>query len=495
MVNWISKINFKAKDLLSDKIIDVFDFEPKKWINIFYCPNWFWKSTLFRILKEIFSFDSEFLVNIPSIKIDWFYLYSIIIDLNIWDEKYSLEYKYRADKEKLERMFETDVLVKKIYDQYKRFNDKEKKSFMDSRISPSSLNRYAFINSDRILSADWDWSSIIDSHRDWKIRWVLFDYVLWMKFEESEEENLKKLNASYYFCKNEYNLERAKKELSKMWKNEKDFWLFSVEQKEKMEELWNFQNDFQELNISMVDLNHAMNKLSCILKEIKWKMEFSDLEKVIIYEVDNLKSIKDCYEKNLENTKLELDIKIEEYKDWVQKDQIEYIKLRKDIERIEKENKLLEEEYRKYSDKKEKNRKTFICYYKEFLKSLGYEKCDFNLDKLELKIKNIENASEATLKMCRLLFFVSLLKLKSENYKIRNLWIWFYDWVLDWVWYDKIISLLQVIKEINMQTFYFIPKLTDQNDFDSFENKLIELEKNKEIKLYERWANKKIFSK
>lgn len=494
MVNRISKINVKAKNILSDELIDIFDFEPKKWINIFYCPNWFWKSTLFKVIKEILSFDSSNELNIPTINIDWYHIYSILVELNIWSEKFPLKYVYKESKQQLERKFEIEDLIKKIYNQTKR-TIKEEKSFMDSRTSPASLNRYSFINSDRILSSDWNRSSIIDSHRDWKIKWVLFDYILWMKFENSEEENLKNLNASYYFCKNEHNIKKYKNELTKMWKDKKDFWLFSVEQEEKMKELWDYQNDFQELNISIVDLNYAINKLNNILEEIEWKEAFNDLEKVVVEELNNLNQIKDFCEENLRNNKIDLDIKLEEYKDWVQNDQIQYIKLKKDIEDLEEKNKSLKMIYKKYSDKKEKNRKDFESTYKSFLKELDLENCEFDIDELKLDINNIENASEATLKICRILFFLSLQKLKSDDDKIKNLWIWFYDWVLDWVWYDKIINLLQITKWITMQTFYFVPKLVDSKDTDPFENKLIDLEKKWEIKLYKKWDNEKIFSK
>ena len=498
MVNWISKINIKAKHILSDKIIDVFNFEPKKWINIFYCPNWFWKSTLFKILKEVFSFDGEFLYDIPYIEIDWFHLYSITIDFNIWDKRYPLVYEYKNDRQLLERKFDVEDLVKKIYNQKEIIKNKEKdkKSFMDSRTTAASLNRYWFINSDRILSTDWNWSSIIDSHKDWKAKWVLFDYILWMELGTEWTGDVPNLNSAYYFCKNEYKINQYKKELAKWQKDDKKkFWLFEQEQQEKMRDLSGFEDDLREMNIATMDLSHAIYKLQLLLQEIKWKEEFSDFEIIINEELQNLNSIKDEYEKHMEDNRSILKDKIDEYKDWIESEEIKYVKLTKDIEDLEKENLYLNPAYDKYKKKQNNNRKDFNKIYKQLLKDLNYEKCDYDLDELKIKVDKIVNASEATLKICRILFFISLQKLKSENDKIRNLWIWFYDWVLDWVWYDKIMKLLQITKWFNVQTFYFIPKLVDWNDVDSFENKLIELYKSNEIKLYEKWDKEKIFSK
>ncbi len=496
MINRISQINVKAKHVLSWEIIDIFNFSPIKWINIFYCPNGYWKSTLFKYLKEILSFDTnDILDDVPHIEVEWYFLYSIFITLNIWKEQFNLEYKYKEDKKQLVRLYDPQELIKKIYKQNPNLKENDKKNFMDKRTSPASLNRYSFINSDRIMSSDGFWSWIIDSHKDWKIKWVLFDYILWMTIEKTEIKNSEILNASYYFCKNEYLINKHKEELKKVdiWK--KDFWLFADEQREKITELRWYENDFQELNIATIDLNHAINKLTSMLNEIRWKKEFEDFEKIINLELINLTNIKDEYISMLDENRNELNNKIDEYKDRIQTNQIEYVKLEKEIEKMEKENLNLEPQYKKYLEKKELNRKNFMSIYKDLLNQFWFQWCEIKLDELKLDVRWINNSSEATSKICRLLFFIALQKLKKESDLVRNLWIWFYDWVLDWVWYDKIYKIFQTTQTFNVQSFYFIPKLIDWIDPDPFKNKLIELEKKWNLKLFNTWNKDKIFSK
>jgi hypothetical protein len=70
MDNMIKSIDFFAIDILSKKEVKTFSFQPIFGVNVFYCPNGYGKSSLFRILREVFRLEEAPTFPFEKIKIE-----------------------------------------------------------------------------------------------------------------------------------------------------------------------------------------------------------------------------------------------------------------------------------------------------------------------------------------------------------------------------------------------------------------------------------------
>lgn len=491
MENAIKSIRFFATDILSKQEVEVFSFQPIIGVNVFYCQNGFWKSSLFRILREVFRLEESLTLPFEKIKIEWYSFSKITIVLSIKETEFVLEYRLNEQTGKWDRMANQDtidMLINDVFNQKISDNEIERKSFMDKRITVPSLNRFVFCSNDRIISNDSKDSDIIDSHRDWKAKWVLFDYILGTDFHVGQESTVQSMQNVYKFLKNEYSIQELNKGIEKNKWNEKEFGLFSPIQEEKMEEIKKKQGLFQTSNIALIDLEYALDKLSKLLSDVWDKEEYSDLRKVMEEEYENLESFRDECQNRYSDVALELDNTIKEYSDWIDTVYSQETRDTKEIQKLERENSYLKSYHESYSQIINTNRDKFKWFFYSFLDGFNYQNCSVDLDTLKLDISDIEDYSEATLKICRISFLLALLLYKKENDSAKNLWIWFFDWLLDWVWYEKIQKLIELMENLGIQVFFFIPKLISDWNKDEF---FAFLSQNENIKLFPtEWKNK-----
>lgn len=494
MDNMIKSIDFFAIDILSKKEVKTFSFQPIFGVNVFYCPNGYGKSSLFRILREVFRLEEAPTFPFEKIKIEWYNFSRITVLLSIDEVEFKLEYKLNEKTRKWARIVDQntiDIFISKVYNQKISDNEIEKKSFMDKRITIPSLNRFVFCSNDRIISNDSKDSDVIDSHRDWKAKWVLFDYILGTNFQADSESTVQSMQNVYKFLKNEYSIQELNKGIEKNKWDKKDFWLFSPIQEEKIQEIHIKQVLFQDSDIALIDLKYALDKLSELLTDVWDKKEYSDLRTVIEEEYRNLSTFKEECQNRYTSMALELKTTIQEYSDWIDTTYSQETRDIKEIEKLEKENNLLEKYHEAYLEIISPNREKFLLFFYTFLRTFNYQNCIVDLDTLKLNISNIEDYSEATLKICRICFLLSLLLYKKENSIAKNLWIWFFDWLLDGVWYDKIQNLINELVEKNVQIFLFIPKLISDANKDDF---LDFLSQNQKVKLFPVERGDKIFT-
>ncbi len=494
MTNLIKNIEFTATHILTKEESSVFSFQPICGINIFYCPNGFGKSSLFRILKEVFRLEDTIKLPIEKIQLEWYQLSKISILLQIQEKEYLLEYCLNEKTGKWCTNLAQDIknqLINEVYNQKISDEEIEKKCFMDKRITVPSLNRYVFCSNDRIIANDSKDSDIIDSHRDGKAKGVLFDYILGSNFQNKGETIIQSIQKVYKFLKNEYDIQKLITQIEKNKGDIKDFGLFTPIQQEKIKEIKKKQDLFQDSNIALIDIEYALHKLSELSDEIWNDERYYDIKIIIQEELKNLTLIKKDYQNNHELVLSDLHTTIEEYSDWID---INYSQEKRDVEevkKLEKENSLLKKNYKDYSKMIQDNRNKFIKLFTKFLEAFDYDNCLVDLDTLKLDISKIENYSEATLKLCRICFLLSLLLFKKENNGVRNLWIGFFDWLLDGVWYEKIQKLVNISADLGIQVFFFIPKLTSNSNEDEF---LTFLSQNKKIKIFPIEGKEKIFT-
>jgi hypothetical protein len=142
---------------------------------------------------------------------------------------------------------------------------------------------------------------------------------------------------------------------------------------------------------------------------------------VIEEEYRNLSTFKEECQNRYTSMALELKNTIQEYSDWIDTTYSKETRDIKEIEKLEKENNLLEKYHEAYLRIISPNREKFLLFFYTFLRTFNYQNCIVDLDTLKLDISNIEDYSEATLKICRICFLLSLLLYKKENSIAKNL--------------------------------------------------------------------------
>lgn len=505
----IKNISIFAEWILTQDSINIFNrsFEENLMINVFYCPNRFWKTTLFQILRDFFRFDDK-KIDISKVRIENYIVNKIEISLEIKGFTKSLSYTLReSDKKQWNKVLSSNIseadihdLNKEIFNQNKLIKDTDnnKNIWLWGKITIPSLTRFNFLSNDRIISSKSEESYIVDSHKDWKAKWILLNYILWDNFTFQWRSNLETMTSiySYHFNKNRIEeLETEKKQIK--WQKT-DHWLFEYKSKEIELQISNIEEELQRERASLLDIECAMKKLNSLLKEAKsYLWENNDFIKILYQELDELEKTKNEIHNNEIQIKEKLENSISENQNWISNNISNYERLEIEIKKLSSMNDINQSVADYYETIKNTNRDQLLDIYKELIEFTWFKWAIVNLDILKVNVNRVKDYSQAILYCCRIIFLVALQIYKQKNNTARTLWIWFFDWLLDWVWFSLMKNLLNGINsyfnkypEHKAQLFFFIPKISDEKDsFDVF------LEENKQLIYTHEIKNKdKLFS-